>query len=539
MDTRVGERGVAYLTSTISDRHEAAPSSYLQFSPRAYRTVRALLITILALSAAIALVLAGLSLRWPLVHDAAIMQYIGWLMHQGAMPYRDVFDMNFPGTHLVHWLVLFIPGNMDLVWRCFDLSLLLATLILLTRLLPPRHYWSAAATCIAFTLYYIGMGPFYANGERDMFMTPLMIGGVIATVAMLEKERGRTWFAFLAGLLFGAACTIKPTGVVLPVVEMGFAGIWLLGHGQPWKRVTAILATAVLGACLPVAAIVAWLYATGALAPFLDIEMNYLPIYASAYAQYTNWSGWWERYPLNIVLLFVLLTSGYMISTGRVTARFGAAAVAVLGAAGHFVLQQKGFTFPYHIIPMVAFALPVAFWTLDRVVARRVVWPWCLSAGLAVMVLLPECEKGCRQAIAGPGVSQWRHNQAKQLAAYLKTNLQPGETVQVCEMVDDGIDALLRAGVRLPTRYTSDCSFFCHDPTIPYVAAMRKEFLDDLVRNRPQFVVFFKVCWFLETGYNRIDTFPEFKNWLNANYVRRVAQSNKYRIYERIDPKNL
>ena len=57
---------------------------------------------ILAASAALALYLGWRSWGWPLIHDAPLMHYIAWLMAQGAVPYRDVFDMNVPGVYLLH-----------------------------------------------------------------------------------------------------------------------------------------------------------------------------------------------------------------------------------------------------------------------------------------------------------------------------------------------------------------------------------------------------------------------------------------------------
>src|SRR5262245_16552299 len=59
--------------------------------------------------AAYATVATGLlvnSLDWPLIHDAPVMHYIAWRISQGAVPYRDLFDMNFPGTYLVHLAAL-------------------------------------------------------------------------------------------------------------------------------------------------------------------------------------------------------------------------------------------------------------------------------------------------------------------------------------------------------------------------------------------------------------------------------------------------
>ncbi len=82
---------------------------------------------ILAGSAGLLAWLAWRSLGWPLIHDAPIMHYIAWLMAQGAVPYRDAFDMNLPGVYLIHRAVLLIAGPGDLPWRVFDLAWLAAT----------------------------------------------------------------------------------------------------------------------------------------------------------------------------------------------------------------------------------------------------------------------------------------------------------------------------------------------------------------------------------------------------------------------------
>ena len=82
------------------------------------------------ISAASAVLLAYLvwgSRGWPLIHDVPLMHYIAWLIEQGAVPYRDTFDMNLPGAYLLHLAVLRAGGAGDLAWRCFDLGWLAAT----------------------------------------------------------------------------------------------------------------------------------------------------------------------------------------------------------------------------------------------------------------------------------------------------------------------------------------------------------------------------------------------------------------------------
>src|SRR5215475_3212028 len=61
----------------------------------------------------VALRLLWLSRAWPLVHDVPIMHYVAWRIAGGAVPYRDVFDMNFPGAYLLHLAVLSTLGPGD------------------------------------------------------------------------------------------------------------------------------------------------------------------------------------------------------------------------------------------------------------------------------------------------------------------------------------------------------------------------------------------------------------------------------------------
>src|SRR5262245_3762947 len=71
--------------------------------------------------------LAWGSRGWPLIHDAPLMHYIAWRIGDGAAPYRDLFDMNFPGVYLLHALALWLFGAGDGGWRVFDLVWLAAT----------------------------------------------------------------------------------------------------------------------------------------------------------------------------------------------------------------------------------------------------------------------------------------------------------------------------------------------------------------------------------------------------------------------------
>ena len=63
--------------------------------------------------ATVTVALAWRSRSWPLVHDIPILHYLAWRIGEGAAPYRDLFDMNFPGTYLLHLAVLRVLGPGD------------------------------------------------------------------------------------------------------------------------------------------------------------------------------------------------------------------------------------------------------------------------------------------------------------------------------------------------------------------------------------------------------------------------------------------
>ena len=56
------------------------------------------------------------SWRWPLLGDAPLMHYVVFLMQHGMAPYRDIVDLNQPGTYAVGAAVMWF-GKGALAWR--------------------------------------------------------------------------------------------------------------------------------------------------------------------------------------------------------------------------------------------------------------------------------------------------------------------------------------------------------------------------------------------------------------------------------------
>src|SRR3989304_6861094 len=70
-----------------------------------------------------------ISLAWRYQHDTAIMLYIAFAMDRFSLvPYRDILDINFPGTHYAYYLIGKLFGYSDRGIRAADLLTLTAIL---------------------------------------------------------------------------------------------------------------------------------------------------------------------------------------------------------------------------------------------------------------------------------------------------------------------------------------------------------------------------------------------------------------------------
>src|ERR1700675_1399156 len=148
-----------------------------------------------------------LSLRWPLIHDAPIMHYVAWRIGEGAVPYRDIFDMNFPGVYLLHLAVLRTLGAGDAAWRAFDLLWLGLTSLLVVALAAPWGRVAAAGGALFFAAYHLGGGAWQA-GQRDYLLCVFLLAAALGVARW--GERRDVAALLVGGLALGAGITIKP-----------------------------------------------------------------------------------------------------------------------------------------------------------------------------------------------------------------------------------------------------------------------------------------------------------------------------------------
>jgi len=101
-------------------------------------------------------------------------------------------------------------------------------------------------------------------------------------------------------------------------------------------------------------------------------------------------------------------------------------------------------------------------------------------------------------------------------------------TVQVMDVTEGGLHALLRLRIRQPTRFLYDFQFF-HDLADPRIQALQREFVAGLEAGQPAAIVVMRDTW-NRRGYERLQTVPGLPQVLDHAYTLAV-EGDGYRIY--------
>ena len=447
------------------------------------------------------------------------MHYIAWRILEGAAPYRDVFDMNFPGVYAAHVLLLVTLGPGDLAFRAFDLGMLVAAGAGLACALRSSGAWGGLAAASVFALYHVAGGPWLA-GQRELLLCVFLAWGAAAVMASIGATGARrTRLLAGAGLALGAAILVKPHAVALAPAVL----LW------SWRgeRRARDLAVTLLAAGLPGVAALAWLWWSGGLAAFVDITFGYLiPLYSRLGRNDLLHELVARDYGAAVLAGLAVWSALGIVALGGGRRR---PALVVLGVGlaygvAHFWVQGRGWE--YHFYPLALFATALGGAGLGAALAdRRRALATALVLALAVTTGAL-WTKGQRNL--APAWIAAKLERVGRVTEALRPLIAEGRTVQVLDTTEGGIHALLRLRVRQPSRFLYDFHFY-HDVSHPYVRGLRAQLLDALRRRPPAAVVVFVPGW-PGGGYERIAGFPELERWLHDGY-RVTEEGDGHRLY--------
>lgn len=486
------------------------------------------------------------AMAWRFYWDLPPLLYVGFLIDQyGHVPFRDLFDMNLIGSHLTYKWMGRIFGYSDVGIRWADMTFILA--IMASTMLLVRHMGIRVLLFapFPFVLKYLAGGPDMTL-QREVIALPLIILG--AAVATAIPKFAAPWRALLAGMLFGAAATIKPHLIIgLPAVLWYLASEdWepALGKRHWVRRALQCAACGTAGVLVPLLGTALYLAYLGALDDMLDMMRNYFPLYATINGDLqvlpaeefrhhllTRFLSMRRLNPLflagAVAMLYGISNPGYSL---RVRRQVGMLMLLTLAYWLYPLLGGKFWN--YHDLPLFYFvctgmALAVGPWPPQTLWVQRVA-PIVLVVVACAQTFAPQD----RFAPLFPPVKAPLRGVPDAIAEYLTANLRPGDTVQPVDIVSGGVvHGLLMARADLATPFVYWFHFY-HHVSNPYIQKLRAQVMSALRAAPPRFIVQNTDLDFWIEGEDTTKKFPAFTDFLQSHYEEALKERT-FTIWER------
>lgn len=304
-----------------------------------------------------ALLYIPFTVHWPLVGDASLIHYIAFLTERGWAPYRQLGDMNMPGSFLIELAAMHVYGRGALAWRLFDLTLVSAAAVAFGSILGRRRWLPALFAASLFTLIH-GRDGLAQGGQRDLTMAVCLLGATACVLAAVRRSSIAAAVGF--GLLSGFAVSIKPTALLLTVVQCVVVAR-ALRRSSHWNGTypTWLFISAAAGWLLGPAACIVFLLREHAVGAFLAGLTGIVPYYSSLGHRplpYVLGHSLSPIEPLAALWVVVLI-----LQRIRLRHYFGLRrqllAAGVLFGFANCIAQHRAL--PYYRYPLLAFLLPL------------------------------------------------------------------------------------------------------------------------------------------------------------------------------------
>ena len=218
-------------------------------------------------------------LALPLERDEGEFAYAGQLMLQGIPPYQLAFNMKMPGIYAAYAVLMACFGESASGIHFGFIVINLATLALLF-LLARRLLEGVAvpACCAAYLLLSLSPAVLGLEGHATHLVVLAALGGILLLLRGRQSGKGMTLFG--SGVLFGVAFLCKQPGLFF-----GLFGVALLlrdtlaARPIPWRTGARHLFWLGLGMALPLAITCLTLWWAGTFARFWFWTVPYARVY--------------------------------------------------------------------------------------------------------------------------------------------------------------------------------------------------------------------------------------------------------------------
>lgn len=521
--------------------------SSISLSHKAVESVKDLFLAFLAI---IFLVEFVLSFGWRIRGDSVYIHYLAYLINEhGFVPYRDLFEINMPGTYLFHIAIGKLFGYSDYALRMVNIAWLTATFVVTWFIMKSFGRGTAFASCLLFGIIYLGFGPDMSL-QRD-FIAILPIATALLITIQRKPNHSVNLIHFLLGVLFALVALIKPhLAIGFPVLI-----VYNCVHDSNGsKSVKSLIKPcivggifALLGFLLTLIIPFLWLWRIGTLQAFWDISSSYTPLYAQMSGDhqfretfshvmytlysYTNFKKLGILLTASIFGVYLVLTKSISVATKKLSILLFLLSILYAVSAG-----IGGKLWFNHLVPYMYFAsLGTAIVLYSPPLFKNSYRLTIISLLVFLVASTPILLYSVSRQIVPKSKTPYELSaemRQDEITAYLNAHLSPTDKVQPLSWIGGTLEAMLASKAILATPYIAELQFY-HHVSSPYIQKLREDFITKLEKEMPKFIVdvyAYRQISGLDTTYK----FPELKAFIKQHYDKDYTKDG-FDIFRRND----
>ena len=210
--------------------------------------------------------------------DSSIFNYVGKVIRNGGMPYRDTFDHKGPLIYLIDALGQLIHEHLG-IWF-IELTVIFMIFILAYKIAKftgcnnSRALFVVLACMLSLALYFEG-----GNFVEEYACLFIMFQLYIFILFFYDKEI-RTSHLIISGICFGAVCLLRINMVALWIVMCIGVVIKCIKDKKPQMLIRFII-WFLAGVCIIALPIILWLITGDAFKPFMEDYFSFNYLYSS------------------------------------------------------------------------------------------------------------------------------------------------------------------------------------------------------------------------------------------------------------------
>lgn len=309
----------------------------------------------------LAIIFGSVSIFYPYGRDQGIYAYIGNIILDGGLPYKDAWDFKPPGIYYIFALSSLLFGKSMISIRIFEIIWQITTALFIsaiaTKVLRRRLIGMIASSAYLFLFYTYG---FWETAQSESFLILPLTMSIFCFLVAGEKQR--SLFLFMAGFSLSIAVLFKYQFGILLVVMIAMI-LWhknsLLSPSArataPEMRMRLLKAVAlVIGFSIPILIILVYFYANAALEDFITTEFVLASNYVKLSFQDKSLIFFLAQggFYFVAIIALILIIPLFLWFTNKLTARI----LLVIAWAGTCLLSiiLQGKFFLYHYPPLIA-----------------------------------------------------------------------------------------------------------------------------------------------------------------------------------------